>query len=271
MSSPGLGIPELSTYPDNLSFTKFLLSFEDFVASMTFLGEKGWKICDLDQDDRVHMTSPRSGKPVYKNSFLHAVQDRFRLNSLWNDRKARHAEAELEVGYFLAHMLGRPGLIPKPDHTRFGIDFIYAFRGTTKGFMGNAADADVSYCSLSPVVSTSFAMKSPGGMDDKILIIVTAAELAHKGIAVDEGNVMAGYEREIIARVKPADFDKLAHKVIGMEDAAEILRGMGIRLPRIQGMLDPRAHDEILLFQGHMPLVQVHAFVDAAMKKDSVK
>lgn len=238
---------------------------------MSFLGEKGWKISDLDQDDQVHMTGSLSGKPVYKTSFLHAVQDRFRRDALWNDRNARRAEAELEVGYFLAHMLGRPGLIPKPDHTRFGTDFEYAFRGTTKGFRGNAADADTSYCSLSPVVSTCFAMKSPGAMEDKILIIVTAAELAQKRIAIEEGNVMAGYEREIIARVKPADFDKLAHKVIGMEDAAEILRGMGIRLPRIQGMLDPRVHDEILLFQGHMSVMQVKYFVDEAIKKDSVK
>jgi hypothetical protein len=252
--------PKIPQYPDNFNFSGFMGEFDRFVATIDFLGETGWTIRELDENDEVHWPD----KKGYRNSFLHAVQDRFRSDELWRQRNHMREEAEEEVAFFLARWLKRPMLIPKPDHRQFGVKYRYAFRGTTKGFSGHA---EVSFCSLSPVVSTSFAMKSPG--EGKILIIVTAEDLGKHKAPINEGNVMAGYEREIIVAIKPSEFDKLACHIITMDDAASILREMGVPLPKTSGTLDTRVHDEILLDHGRMGLKEVELFVQKAMKKPS--
>jgi len=241
-----------------MAFT--LRQFEDFVASMSFLGETGWTVKALDENTEEVTQNGR-----YLNSFLHDLFDRFRDYPLWDDRTGTsRREVEEEVAYFLARALKRPLLIPKPDHADFGTKFFYAFRGTTKGFPGSTG---FCYCSLSPVVSTSFAMKTPGPLGGKVLQIATYSDLSNKGVGANEGNVMAGYEREIIITTTPDKFAEYAFKTITMENAAEILREMGIPLPSGTGAIDTRVHDEILLSHGRMDIVKINRFIDEAKGK----
>jgi hypothetical protein len=233
-----------------------LNEFEDFVAQMQLLGEKGYKVRELDVNEIL------SSKSEWAR-FLQALFAHFGSFAQWADRFGRsRATVEEEVGYFLARYLRRPQLIPAPDPKSFGARYFYLFRGTTKGYPGHAA---VSFCSISPVVSVSFAMKSEGNADDKILQIFSHLTLWRNQANVMDGNVMAGYEQEVIVSLAPLELSKLADKTISMPQAAQLLRDMGVPLPN-GSKIDTMVHDRILLDDGRMSRFRVDSFVAKAFR-----
>jgi hypothetical protein len=236
-----------------------LNEFKEFVAQMEFLGDTGYKLWDLDISHVFETNGDRA-------RFMQDLFTHFNKFTLWNDRfGARRADVEEEVGWYLAQQFQRPQLIPPPDQHAFGAKYFYLFRGTTEGFAGHANGQ--SPCSISPVVSVSFALKSPNpGGERKILQIYSHITLWSKHVTVIGGNPMAGYEQEVVVNKSALELKDLAIAEVPMSDAIEVLRGMGIQLPTAD-RIDPRQHDEILLDHGRMPRFQVDSFIARVFRK----
>ncbi len=104
------------------------------------------------------------------------------------------------------------------------------FRGTTAGFLRRES---VQRLGISPATTDPRVATVIGGEAAKhgtgVMHMATAEDLA--GVEIEEGNVFAEFEKEVMVGVKPTEFAARAN-TISLERSREILRGMGHDLPR---------------------------------------
>jgi RHS repeat-associated protein len=144
------------------------------------------------------------------------------------------------------------------------IEQFHLFRGTSEGWLGHPSlqKVGISPTSTDPAIATIFAIESTTQGGKGVVHIAASSDLA--GVHFEAPNTRAEVELEVPVGVSPSEFAQRASITITVEQAREILAGMGIPTPpRIYGK---RAIEDAIIDTPRMSPEQTQEFIEQARR-----
>ena len=102
------------------------------------------------------------------------------------------------------------------------------FRGTTRGYPGNASRDGWTSTTTDPRVATLFALEAKRFGSSVVHYIADCSELQD---LVTEANVFAAWEKEVVFHIPIRNFGRFIKFSLPGEVVATILRGMDVHFP----------------------------------------